>query len=76
VAHHKKKTRLRVVVRPHAAVAHPGQSPLPQAPAPLAAVSAPTPTSSYYWIFLAAGGLLVAAATGVALASSGIRRRR
>jgi hypothetical protein len=39
------------------------------------ATTASTPSSGYYWIFLAAGGALIAVATGVAFASSGLRTR-
>jgi hypothetical protein len=73
-------------VRPHLAAVHPWQPAPPPAPKvkAIAATKAPTktasapdaPTSSYYWMFLAGGGLLIAIATGVVIASSGIRFRR
>lgn len=81
---HKSKPKPVVVIHPHLAAVHPWQ-PAPPPAIPVAATKAPTkaasatgdaPTSSYYWLFLAGGGLLIAVATGVAFASSGVRARR
>lgn len=47
-----------------------------KAPTHVASATGDAPTSSYYWLFLAGGGLLIAVATGVVIASSGLRMRR
>ena len=84
VVHHKAKPpKPMVIVHPHLAAVHPWQpapaaKPLPatKAPAKVASTPVDAPASSYYWIYLAGGGILIAIAAGVVLASSGLRARR